>query len=428
MPPRLRRRVPLFCFAFCFYFSNCYPTDVLAVHRLAHFLEDTHLRHLPESDRSALFLPPPDVAAAAAAPAAASTTARPVSPDVATSLLSAYVTALAPTYAGAPAVGRFYSAPAVAAWLTRTALGVAVADAAAAAANEDDKDVDETAGRGGASAMDTATAGPTASAAAATAAALPAREAADTPGGGVMDTATGGGAGDTPPVPVVAGAAAHPAVRAAAAAVVAACGLAAPPGGSSAAAAASVAARHVLAWQAKVQAGAAADDAVERGDDAAASAAAPAGDGGAPLTLADFPSGIETGGTFVGSACDASVPWRLFSGVSSSSLRVCMVFCPSCAAISLTYGCCILLCFLCGARGRCVRVSVHACLGGFCHLPLGSGGGTADAAVDAVGGVLRLLHAARLAEVQRDINGALAAVQATTADARTDNRLWGRGH
>lgn len=73
-------------------------------------------------------------------------------------------------------------------------------------------------------------------------------------------------------------------------------------------------------------------------------------------------------------------------------------------------------------------MSVHACLGGFCHLPLGSGGGTADAAVDAVGGVLRLLHAARLAEVQRDINGALAAVQATTADARTDNRLWGRGH
>lgn len=53
---------------------------------------------------------------------------------------------------------------------------------------------------------------------------------------------------------------------------------------------------------------------------------------------------------------------------------------------------------------------------------------SADAAVDAVGGVLRLLHAARLARVQRDINDALAAVQATTADAQTDNRLWGRGH
>lgn len=48
--------------------------------------------------------------------------------------------------------------------------------------------------------------------------------------------------------------------------------------------------------------------------------------------------------------------------------------------------------------------------------------------MDAVGAVLRLLHAKRLREVQSDINGALAILQAATADARTDNRLWARGH
>ncbi|GAB0492848.1 hypothetical protein MMPV_004118 [Pyropia vietnamensis] len=310
--------------------------DVLSVHRLAHFLEDTHLRHLPESERSALFFPPSDGGAVAATPLATPADTAPprtISADVATASLSAYVAALAPTYAGAPAVSRFYSAPAVAAWLTRTALSVAVADAAGA--HDDDKD-NATTGAEGPTAMDTATADPTASVAAAPSASkiAPAGEETDITG------ATKGGADAPPPPPVVAGAAAHPAVRAAAAAVVAACGLASPPGGSSAAAASAVAARHVLAWQAT----ATADD-TERGD-AAASAAAPTTGDGAPLTLADFPSGLEVG----------------------------------------------------------------------------------DATVDAVGGVLRLLHAARLARVQRNINHALAVVQATTADAQTDNRLWGRGH
>lgn len=100
----------------------------------------------------------------------------------------------------------------------------------------------------------------------------------------------------------------------------------------------------MLAWQAATGGRPASDNVKREGDEAAA--AATTGNDRAPLTLADFPSGIATG----------------------------------------------------------------------------------DAAVDAVGGVLRLLHAARLARVQRDINDALAAVQATTADAQTDNRLWGRGH
>lgn len=427
---------------------------MLAVHRLAHFLEDTHLRHLPESERSALFLPAPDGGAtAAAAPAASPTatappTARPINPDPAAVLLSAYVTALAPTYPGSPAVGRFYSAPAVAAWLTRTALGVAVADAAAAAADDDNGG---TAGGAGATAMDTAAAGGASASAVAASpvTTITTRGATDTAAEGAMDTSAGVG-GDAPPLPVVAGAAAHPAVRAAAAAAVAACGLAAPPGGSTAAAAASVAARHVLAWQAKAGGGAAADDAAERGGGAAAAAAAPSRDGGAPLTLADFPSGLATGGTFIGGLSRRLPPHRhhflghgLFFSMGASvegrgggdtfwyvCVRVYLcVCCPCCAAFSLTYGrCFVLVCFLARAGGylrACVRVWVNAWV---LPPPWLLGGPTTDSAVDAVGGVLRLLHAARLAEVQRDINGALAAVQATTADAQTDNRLWGRGH
>lgn len=299
-------------------------------------MEDTHLRHLPESERSALFFPSSDGGAVAATPSATPTVTAPprtISVDVATASLSTYVAALAPTYADAPAVDRFYSAPAVAAWLTRTALGVAVADAAVP---HDDNNGNAATGAEEATAMDTAATEPTASA---TAAPSPAKV---TPAGEAthITGAIGGGADSPSSLPVVAGAAAHPAVRAAAAAAVAACGLTSLPGGSSAAATAAVAARHVLAWQAT----AAADD-TERGCDAAAGAVPMTGDG-APLMLSDFPSGIETG----------------------------------------------------------------------------------DATVDGVGGVLRLLHAARLARVQRDINDSLATVQATTADAQTDNRLWRRGH
>jgi len=226
----------------------------LTVHRLAVFLEDTHLRHLPVTDRSALFYPVTNgTDAAAPAPPA-------LPPAAAASALAAYITALTPSYAGAPAVGQFYSVPAVAAWLARTALDVAIADDAAAAAADAAADGDGAAG------------------------------AAPAAGDGGGDTAAAGATAPAASARVVVGAAADPAVRAAAAAVVAACGLAAPPGGSCAAAATAVAARHVLDWQAAKEAG--------RADVADADAdMTPAEE---RLSLKDFPSGIATGGTFGG--------------------------------------------------------------------------------------------------------------------------------
>jgi len=249
----------------CATVSPClFNTDVLAVHRLAVFLEDTHLRHLPVTDRSALFYPPTQGAdAAAPAPPA-------LSPTAAASALAAYITALTPSYAGAPAVGQFYSVPAVAAWLARTALDVAIADDAAAAA------ADTVAGRDGAAG---------------------AAPAAGDAGGA---TAAAGTTAPAASALVVAGAAADPAVRAAAAALVAACGLAAPPGGSCAAAATAVATRHVLDWQAAKEAG--------RADAADADAdMTPAEE---RLSLKDFPSGIATGGTLGGFGSGYVLGWR----------------------------------------------------------------------------------------------------------------------
>lgn len=255
------------CSCFCSFFLfvlHCFRlplprlpgTDVVAVHRLAVFLEDTLLRHLPVSDRTPLFYPRLHSGDADVPPPVPST----LPPAAAAAALAAYVSFLAPSYAGAPAVGQFYCVPAVAAWLVRIALEEAIADDAAAA--ED-------------------------TAAGSDCAAAPAG------GEGLGGTAASVLAGS---LPVVAGAAANPAVKEAAAAVVAACGLAAPPRGSSAAAAAAVAARHVLDWQAAGGAGQPAKAGTDMKPDEE------------PLKLEDFPSGIATGGTLEG-----AWPGRVFS-------------------------------------------------------------------------------------------------------------------